>query len=688
MAYLMSLLRQLFGSSNFMAHQYCYLRNPAMIRLHFWSDLLIGLAYVAISFTLVYLVRKCRRDIPFHWIFLAFGAFIIACGGTHFMEVVTLTNPVYWLAGGVKAITALASVATALVLPPLVPRTLSLVRSASLSERHRTELEQANAALHLEIAERRKAENEVRELAAQLEARVRERTDALARANEELAASAAIVHHSHDAIYSWSLDGIITSWNPAAERVFGYPAAEILGQHLELLVPRDRREDMNRFFDRLKAGEEVQPWETTRTRKDGTAVNVHLTVSALKDASGNIRGASVIAQDITLRKRSEEQLRQLQKLESLGLIAGGVAHDFNNLLVGILGNSSLVLQSLPPSHPNHAVLANVVDASERAAHLTRQLLAYAGKGQFVSEKVDLSQLVRQISGLVQTSIPKTVQLRLELAPKLPIVDADPGQLQQVIMNLIINGAEAIGEDNGTVLVTTAAQNVDAVYIRHNFAGETLAPSWYVSLEVHDNGCGMDEALRAKIFDPFFTTKFTGRGLGLSAVLGIVRSHKGVIRVYSETGKGSTFKILLPAGTGTPRPAQSAQLNDELRGTGLVLVIDDEEMVRKTAEAMLKRYGYTVIAANDGREGLALFRRRADEIAAVLLDMTMPVMSGEETFRHIRTLRPDSRVIMTSGYNEVEAVRRFTSKGISAFIQKPYTAADLARTVKQVITAEA
>jgi two-component system cell cycle sensor histidine kinase/response regulator CckA len=677
----MGVLRWLFSSGDFMAHQYCYLRNPVMIRLHYWSDLLIGLAYVAISVTLVYLVRRGRRDIPFHWMFLAFGAFIIACGGTHFMEIVTLTNPLYWLAGSVKAATAMASVATALALPPLVPRALHLVRAARLSDDRKAELEIANTALQKEIQERRRAEAEVRELAVKLDARVVQRTAELARANEDLAELAAIVQHSRDAIFSWSLDGVIKSWNPAAERVFGYPSEEMIGRNIVRLVPDDRRAELEELIDRVRAGGQTEPFETVRIRNDGTRIDVLLSVSPVKDGGGQIRSASVIARDITEQKRSEEQLRRVQKLESLGLIAGGVAHDFNNLLVGILGNASLAMESLPPSNPNHVLLDNVVKASERAAHLTQQLLAYAGKGRFISEKVDLSQLVREISSLIQTSIPKTVHLRMDLEDNLPVVEADPGQLQQVIMNLVINGAEAIGESPGVVLVTTASQGVDEAYIQQNFADETLVQGRYVALEVHDSGCGMSEALRAQIFDPFFTTKFTGRGLGLSAVIGIIRSHKGAIRVYSEPGKGSTFKILLPAVEGLPQPAQLESLREALSGTGLILVVDDEELIRKTAQSALERYGYSVLTANDGQEAVELFRERADEVKVVLLDMTMPVMGGEEAFRQIRVLRPNARVIVSSGYNEVEAIRRFTAKGIAAFIQKPYTAAKLARIVK-------
>jgi two-component system cell cycle sensor histidine kinase/response regulator CckA len=679
----MRFIHWLSSAGNFMPHEYCYRQNPAMIGLHFWADLLIGISYVAISLTLIYMVRRARRDIPFDWIFLAFGTFIIACGGTHFMEVWTLWTPAYWLSGGVKSVTALASMLTAIVLPPLVPKTLALVQSAKLSDKRKKDLEASNAALESEIAERRRAEAEVRDLANTLEARVRERTAELARMATELAEKAAIVEHSHDAIFSHTVEGSITSWNPAAERVYGYTASEMIGRSISILMPKDRKSEPSELMDKIKTGQTVEPFETQRVRRDRSIIDVFVSCSPLMDENGVLRGASIIARDISERKRNEEQLRHAQKLESLGLIAGGVAHDFNNLLVGILGNASLILEDLPRGHDHYAALEAVVSASEKAAHLTQQLLAYAGKGRFVSERINLPLLVREITGLLHTSIRKSVQIRLEL-DDAPDVEGDPGQIQQVIMNLVINGAEAIGENPGTVRISTSLVEIETKDGRGDVAGESVAPGNYVALTVRDTGSGMDEAVRARIFDPFFTTKFTGRGLGLSAVLGIVRSHKGAIRVHSEPGKGSTFTILLPAVVGAAAPASPRSVSEDLQGHGVVLIVDDEELVRGTASAALKRYGYTVLTAQDGAEGVDLFRRRAAEIDVVLLDMTMPVMPGEEALGRIQALRPDARVIVTSGYDEVEAVRRFTADGIAAFIQKPYTAVALARIVKSAL----
>jgi two-component system cell cycle sensor histidine kinase/response regulator CckA len=497
------------------------------------------------------------------------------------------------------------------------------------------------------------------------------------RLDERLERFAALVDSSEDAIVSKTVEGIILTWNKGAERMYGYPAAEVAGRPMTLLLPEDRADEEAEVLERIRRGERVEHFETVRRTKSGELIAVSLTISPIHDKNGLIIGASHVARNITDRKRLDEQMWHAQKLESLGVLAGGVAHDFNNLLTGILGNASLALETLSPNNPARPMLREVLTASERAAHLTRQLLAYAGKGRFVIEPVNLSGLVREISGLIQTSIAKNVQLRLDLRDDVPLIQADSSQLQQIVMNLVINGAEAIGEDaNGTVLVTTGIQNVDEQYLLSMLEVSELAPGRYISLEVHDSGCGMDEPTLCRIFDPFFTTKFTGRGLGLAAVQGIVQGHKGALKVYSRPGSGTTFKVLFPATEELAEPKPAPALH--LRGKGeLILVVDDEEIIRRTAKAMLERYGYTVVVADNGKEGVDLFSVLGDKVAAVLLDMTMPVMNGEEALRHMKMINPHIRVVLSSGYNEVEAIRRFTGKGIAGFIQKPYSSAGLA-----------
>jgi signal transduction histidine kinase/CheY-like chemotaxis protein len=390
---------------------------------------------------------------------------------------------------------------------------------------------------------------------------------------------------------------------------------------------------------------------------------------------------------IAERARSDEKMLQKQKLESLGVLAGGVAHDFNNLLTGILGNASLALDCVPESSPTARMLRDVVEASERAAHLTKQMLAYAGKGRFFVQTIDLSDVVREISHLIKSSIPKNAQIRLDLAERLPCIEADGSQIQQLVMNLVINAAEAIPEDQiGNVLVTTRPQHVDENYLAQLAASGDIAPGEYVALEVHDTGIGMDEQTLSRIFDPFFTTKFAGRGLGLAATQGIVRGHKGLLKVYTTPGQGSTFKVLFPALTEERPPAEVApQITiKQSKRAGTVLVIDDEEIVRRSAKAALEQAGFDIVLAENGVEGFQLFQALAAKISLVLLDLTMPGPGGEEVLRQIKAAKPQAKVILSSGYNEVEVIQRFTGKGLAGFIQKPYTAAALIDKVNRAL----
>jgi signal transduction histidine kinase/CheY-like chemotaxis protein len=410
-------------------------------------------------------------------------------------------------------------------------------------------------------------------------------------------------------------------------------------------------------------------------------------LSGIRTALRSRRRQYEVRDYIAERARSDEKLLQKQKLESLGILAGGIAHDFNNLLTGILGNASLAMDMLPQDSPVARMLEDVMQASERAAHLTRQMLAYAGKGRFVLERLDISRLVREISHLIKSSIPQNVQICLDLGDDLPVIEADGSQIQQLVMNLVINAAEAIpSERTGSVTVITRTQHLDESYLAQLGASSDLAQGEYVALEVRDTGSGMDEATLRRIFDPFFTTKFAGRGLGLAATEGIVRGHGGVLKVYSSPGHGSTFKVLFPA-------LAEGKRREEVRppapvkvpaGSGTVLVVDDEEVVRRTAKSALERGGYDVVLAEDGPEGIRIFEALKDRIALVLLDLTMPGLGGEEVLLRLQAIGPQVRVILSSGYNEVEVIQRFAGKGLAGFLQKPYTAAALIDAVNQVL----
>ncbi len=384
------------------------------------------------------------------------------------------------------------------------------------------------------------------------------------------------------------------------------------------------------------------------------------------------------------QEKTEERLRQTQKLESLGILAGGIAHDFNNLLTGIIGNISLALEQASLGNRSRKYLEDALHASDRAADLTRQLLAYSGKGRFSVQLLDLSKEVREINALIQSSIPKSVRVLLHLAPGLPAIEADATQLHQIVMNLIINGAEAIGpETEGFVVVETGTAAVDERYLLGTLAAESAAPGEYVYLEVRDTGCGIDKATLPRIFDPFFTTKFMGRGLGLAAVLGIVRGHGGALKVNSTPGRGTTFRVLFPAIRETATVAAPETGLTDFSGSGTILVVDDEEIVRKIAKSTLESWGYRVLLAENGQAALDLFAAKT-EISLVLLDLTMPVMNGEQTFQRLQRIRPGMKVLLTSGYDETDAMRSFPGGGLSGFLQKPYTAAQLGASVKRAL----
>lgn len=381
------------------------------------------------------------------------------------------------------------------------------------------------------------------------------------------------------------------------------------------------------------------------------------------------------------RERLEAQVQQAQKLESLGVLAGGIAHDFNNLLTGILGYADLTLMKLAEDSPVRRGLQEIKGAAERAADLSRQMLAYSGKGSFIIEPISLNDVVMEMGNLLEVTISKRARIEYGLTDDLPLVVADATQVRQGIMNLITNAAEALRDGQGVITISSGVAECDRSFLSECYLDEQLPEGRYVFLDVRDTGCGMDGDTLQKIFDPFFTTKFTGRGLGLAATLGIVRGHKGAIHVESAPGEGTRFRVLLPmAGDEAQLEASRHAGVDDWNGTGTVLLVDDEKTVRDVGTRMLEQAGLTVVTASDGLEAIDVYRGRAREIGCVVLDLTMPRMSGEETLRELRRIRNDVPVVISSGYNEQEVVGRFEGQGIAGFVQKPYL---VSRLVSQV-----
>lgn len=474
--------------------------------------------------------------------------------------------------------------------------------------------------------------------------------------------------------------------NPAFEAMTGISRERIVGRTVLEVMP-DTEPYWIETYGRVALTGRPEHFENY-----SESLRRHYEVTAYSPERGKF---AVIFHDVSARKLAEEQRRNLekqllqtQKLESLGVLAGGIAHDFNNLLMAVLGNADLALSTLSKASPSREFLEDIETAARRAADLCRQLLAYSGKGKFIIEAVDLRQVVEEMANMLEVSISKKAVLKYRFAENVPPVEADATQIRQITMNLITNASEAIGEKSGVISVSVGVLHCDRAYLSEAYLDESLAEGLYSYIEVSDTGCGMDAETRMRLFDPFFTTKFTGRGLGLAAVLGIVRGHKGAIKVYSELGQGTTFKVLFPALSG-PADVSKASTRipaaDFWRGVGLVLLVDDEESVRSVSGKMLMQTGFEVETAEDGVVALEKFRKRPEAFRCVVLDLTMPHMDGEECFREIRRLRHDIPVIMSSGYNEQDVVNRFAGKGLAGFIQKPYRTVELVEKLREVLT---
>jgi PAS domain S-box-containing protein len=493
----------------------------------------------------------------------------------------------------------------------------------------------------------------------------------------------ALVETSPDAITWTALDGTLLMTNQRAAELHGFASAEaLLGSGLtafDLVAPEDRRRARAQARRALEEGT-VRNIEYRLQRVDGSTVPVELSASRVDDPDGSPHSFVGIVRDISQRKRDEEERRRLeeqmqhtQKLESLGVLAGGIAHDFNNLLMGVLGYAGLILRELPEDSPVRADVEQIETAAHRAAELTRQLLAYSGKGRFVTQPLDLSELVEEMAHLLRVTIAPTVTLQHELARDLPRMEGDPAQLRQVVMNLLTNASEAIGDDAGTVTIRTGRVETDPTDLATVFLADPPPAAGHIYLEVCDTGCGMDEKVRRRIFDPFFTTKFAGRGLGLASVLGIVRGHQGAITVASDPGQGSTLRVHFPV-AGTLRQETlppEVESGAPWRGEGLVLVVDDEPAVRDVARRTLLRAGFEVLVAADGLRGWDTFTCERERLVAVLLDLSMPGLVGEKLAARMRAQAPDLPILISSGHGLPDARERLLGLGVSGFVQKPY-----------------
>lgn len=475
-------------------------------------------------------------------------------------------------------------------------------------------------------------------------------------------------------------DGRMVNINLAACRMFGRNREDMLKLPPELYCGSTclRNDNLGQAIQAAERGDSFQFIGDGR-RMDGSEFEVEVQSSPIRYHGEKC--VQVIVEDISekvAREKNEalmqERMEQTQRLESLGVLAGGIAHDFNNLLMAVLGHADLALQEISELSPAVEDLKNIKTSARRAADLCTQLLAYSGQGGGEEKTFSMSKLVDEMVIVLKTSISKKCVLNLQLERRLPMTQGDPSQMQQILMNFVINASDAIGDRSGIINISTGAMDCSQEYLSNGYVITPLEPGMYVTLEVSDNGPGMDKETLGRIFEPFFTTKFTGRGLGLSAVLGIIRSHGGGLRVYSEPGKGTTFKVLMPA-LDTDALHTTGLIGEvrekRVQFSGTVLLVDDEEYVRAVCGSQLKALGVNVLVASNGRDGLEVYQNNCDQIDVVILDLTMPKMGGEETFRELRTRNPDVKVVLASGYAEAEVTTRFVGKHLAGFLRKPY-----------------
>lgn len=504
-----------------------------------------------------------------------------------------------------------------------------------------------------------------------------------------------ILETMEDGYYEVDLNGNLTFCNEAMSRILGREKEEMTGlNYREFLETEDVGKAKELFNEVFRTGRSARAKNLRLLRKDGSACYVETPVALIRNAAGNASGFRGLARDISERIQAEEdrheletQIQQTQKLESLGILAGGIAHDFNNLLMRILGNLELASAEIPRESAAQNNVREIEAAAKRAAELCQQMLAYAGKGKFLVAPLNITELTQEMTSLLRLTIAKEAILHCELSNEVPAINADPIQIRQIIMNLVTNASEALGNKPGKIILRTGAGRFDKKYLSECYFDDNLEEGVYTFLEVTDSGSGMDEDTLRKLFDPFFSTKFTGRGLGLAATLGIIRSHHGAIRVESTAGKGSTFRVLLPA-EGTRSPAHAVQAsvtkNACWQGSGTILIVDDEEAVRTLGKRMLERCGFSVLTACDGKEGVDVYQQCPDEIRAVVMDLTMPNMTGEEALEEMRKIRPGVKVILASGYSEQDLAAQSSQEHIAGFIQKPFHIATLIDALRRTL----
>jgi PAS domain S-box-containing protein len=525
-----------------------------------------------------------------------------------------------------------------------------------------------------DISDRKRIEDELRRANEELDKRKsRELRDSQNRLS-------LIVDSSQDAIIGKNLDGIVTHWNKGAEHIYGYTAQEMIGKSISALCPKERVDEIPAILEKIRHGQGVEYFESVRVTKDGRNLNVSISVSPIHDAEGKVVGASTIARNITGHKKIEDQLRQSQKMEAVGRLAGGVAHDFNNLLGIVTACTELLRGHVDAGSSEY--LDNIREASKRGAALTRQLLAFGRKQQVQAQVLDLNARLKDVSKLLRPLMGDDVEVLILPRSTSAILEVDPGQLDQIVLNLAVNARDAMAR-GGKLILETALFDCDESFARDH----SMTPGRYVMLAVSDNGCGMDEATRSRIFEPFFTTKEMGKGtgLGLATVYGIVKQSGGHIWVYSELARGTTFKIYFPSADHKLRgqSEDNAETLPPRREGVTILLTEDDALIRKLTRKMLEGHGFAVVEAEDGKSALKVITSHRASIDLILTDVVMKGMSGPELVLRLIDSHPGVKVIYMSGYTGELVANQGLDNGIR-LLEKPFTRADLLKTIDAVL----
>ena len=526
-----------------------------------------------------------------------------------------------------------------------------------------------------DISDRKRIEEELRHANEELD---RRKTRELRDSQNRLAL---IVDSSQDAIIGKNLDGVVTHWNKGAEEIYGYTAQEMIGQPISVLAPAERSDEVPKILEKIRNGERVEYFESVRVTKDKRTLNMSISVSPIYDADGTVVGASTIARDITSRKKIEDQLKQSQKMEAVGRLAGGVAHDFNNLLGIVTACSELLRDRVDAGSLEY--IDNIREAAKRGSSLTRQLLAFSRRQPAQVQVLDLNDRLREVSKLLRPLMGDDVEITLLPRSANAIVEADPGQLDQIIVNLAVNARDAMPR-GGKLIIETSVGDFDEFFAREH---PPMTAGRYVMLAISDNGVGMDEGTRVRIFEPFFTTKEVGKGtgLGLATVYGIVRQAAGHILVYSEPGRGSTFKIYFPsADTKLEIAADRKEEALPPRREGVtILLVEDDTLMRHLTRKMLEDHGYKVLEAEDGKAALKVIGASAKPVDLTLTDVVMKGMTGPELLLRLSDSYPRMKSVYMSGYTgELVAGQGLDSS--VRLLEKPFTRVALLKTLDEVL----